>query len=71
LAPSADRGNAKVLAVYGDFWSVKKDDIRAGDVIIVPEQVEDKNIKRFEVIMQTLYYTGTAIIAFIALGGKF
>ena len=69
-AENADRLNTKVVEVFDDSWSVKKSAIKAGDVIIVPERQEEKSLRRFQVVMQTLSYAGTIIIALVALGIK-
>lgn len=65
---TADRRSTKIVTAYGDFWVVKQTSIEAGDVIVVPERPQNRNMQRYDMVIKTLYYAGTSILAFISIG---
>ena len=66
----SDRKNCKIVTAYGEHWIVKTGRISPGDIIFVPERPEGDKLKKYDVIIKTLYYTATAILAYIAIGDK-
>jgi protein involved in polysaccharide export with SLBB domain len=64
----ADKRDSKVVTAYGDFWVVKNAEIEAGDIIVVPERPQNQKTQRYDLVIKTLYYAGTSILAFISIG---
>ena len=66
----ADRKNCKIVTAYNDHWIVKTDEIAPGDIIFVPERPEGEKLRKYDIIIRTLYYTATAILAYISIGDR-
>jgi protein involved in polysaccharide export with SLBB domain len=64
----ADRKNCKIVTAYGDYWVVKESPIEAGDLIVVVERPLNEKMQRYDLVIKTLYYAGTSILAFISIG---
>jgi hypothetical protein len=70
-AKKADRKDCKIVTAYSDYWVVKTTPVEAGDIIFVPERSKDETLRTIDIVIRTIYYTGTAILAFITIGDKF
>jgi hypothetical protein len=67
---NSDKVNTKVLAIYGDSWAVKGSGIRAGDVILVPEKVQEKKLAWWDFSIRALYYCSLAVLAIVQINDK-
>jgi protein involved in polysaccharide export with SLBB domain len=69
-AGNSDKINTKVLAVYGDFWAVKESSIRAGDIILVPEKMQEKKLPVWDFALRSVYYVALAVLVVIDINDK-
>ena len=67
---NSDKINTKVLAIYGDSWAVKGSGIRAGDVILVPEKIQEKKLVWWDFCIRSIYYVSLGVLAVIQINDK-
>lgn len=65
---NSDRKNCKIVTAYNDYWVIKSGPVDGGDVIVVSERPQNQKLQHYDMFIKTLYYLGTSILSFIAIG---